>query len=112
MKNNLIFIEHMLESINNIEEFTKGLDKEKFAKDKLRQSAVLRQLEVIGEAVKNISQEFRDKHKAIEWQLIAGLRDKLIHHYFGVDITRVWNVIEKDLPILKKEIEKIKFSGK
>ena len=102
-----LFIEDILKSIENIEEFSKNLDEEKFSKDNLRQSAIIRQLEIIGEAVKNIPDSFRKKYPKIAWKDIAGLRDILSHAYFGVSMDRVWNIIEKDLPILKKEIEKI-----
>ena len=102
-----LFIEDILKSIKNIEEFTEGLNKEKFFRDDLRQSAVIRQLEIIGEAVKNIPDSFRKKYPKIPWKQIAGFRDILSHAYFGVSIDRVWNIIEKDLPDLKKEMEKI-----
>ena len=104
-----LFIEDILNSIKNIEEFTKGLNKEKFSKDNLRQSAVIRQLEIIGEAAKNVPLSFREKYSNIPWKDIAGFRDILSHAYFGVNMNRVWNILEKDLPALKKEIEKIKF---
>ena len=103
-----LFIEDIQESIKNIEEFTKGLNSEKFSKDKLRQNAVIRQLEIIGEAVKNVPLQFRDKYPNIPWKDIAGFRDILSHAYFGVNIDRIWNIVEKDLLNLKKEIEKIK----
>ena len=103
-----LFIEDIQESIKNIEEFTKGLNSEKFSKDKLRQNAVIRQLEIIGEAVKNVPLQFRDKYPNIPWKDIAGFRDVLSHAYFGVNIDRIWNIVEKDLLNLKKEIEKIK----
>jgi uncharacterized protein with HEPN domain len=103
-----LFIEDILDSIKNIEDFTIGLNKEKFSKDNLRQSAVIRQLEIIGEAVKNIPLSFREKYSKIPWKDIAGFRDILSHAYFGISVDRVWNIIEKDLPNLKKEIEKIK----
>lgn len=113
MKRDLeLFIEDILESIKNIEDFTKKLNKEKFSKDNLRQSAVIRQLEIIGEAVKNIPQLFRERYPNIPWKEIAGLRDILSHAYFGVDAERVWNVIENDLPKLKKELMKINFDNK
>ena len=103
-----LFIEDILDSINNIEEFSKNLNKEKFSKDKLRQSAIIRQLEIIGEAVKNIPNSFREKHPNIVWKDIAGFRDVLSHAYFGVSMERVWNIIEIDLPKLKEEISKMK----
>ena len=106
-----LFIEDIRESIKNIEDFSKGLNKEKFSKDRLRQSAIIRQLEIIGEAVKNIPNHFRDRYPNIPWRKISGVRDVLSHVYFGVNIDRIWNIIEKDLPILKKEIKKIKVNG-
>lgn len=102
-----LFIEDILKSIKNIEEFSKNLDKEKFSKDNLRQSAIIRQLEIIGEAVKNIPDSFREKYPKIAWKDIAGFRDILSHAYFGVNLDRVWNIIESDLPKLKEEINKI-----
>lgn len=104
-----LFIEDILKSMNNINEFTKGVNKERFSKDNLRQSAIIRQLEIIGEAVKNIPNSFKEKYPKIPWKDIAGFRDVLSHAYFGVSMDRVWNVIKKDLPSLKKEIERIKF---
>ena len=107
-KDVLIFLKHILENINDIEEFSKGLSKAKLEKNKLRQKAIIRSLEVIGEAVKNIPLSFRHNYPKVEWNKIAGLRDKLIHHYFGVDLSTVWDVIKEDLPKLKKEILIIK----
>ncbi len=103
-----LFIEDISKSIKNIEEFSKTLNKEKFSADNLRQSAIIRQLEIIGEAVKNIPSSFREKYPKIAWRDIAGFRDVLSHAYFGVNLDRVWNIIENDLPKLKEEIKKIK----
>ncbi len=108
MKDDSIFVKHILESIKYIENFSKNLSKDEFLKDRLKQSAVIRELEIIGEASKNLSTKFRKDNNTIEWNLIAGFRDKLIHHYFGINLERVWNIIEFDLPDLKKEMEKIK----
>ena len=72
--------------------------------NKIIQDAVSRRIEIIGEAVKNLPVEFTNTHKSIEWNLIAGMRDKLIHHYFGIDIEKIWGVIIKDLPELKKKL--------
>lgn len=93
--------------IEKIEKYVNGVSKTKFLKDTLIQDAVLRRLEIIGEAVKNIPDEFRKKYPDIRWAHIAGLRDVLIHAYFGVNLERVWLVIEKDLPELKAGISRI-----
>lgn len=108
MKDDLVFIEHILDSISAIETFSKGLTKERLVSDRLRQSAIIREIEVIGEAVKNVSKNLKAKHKEIEWKEIAGTRDSLIHHYFGVDLDIIWNIIKINLPRLKGEILRIK----
>lgn len=102
-----IFLKHILESIERIEEFTKGVSKEKFLDSVQLQDAVIRRLEIIGEAVKNIPQDFRNKHADVPWNEIARTRDKLIHGYFGVDLTLTLDIVKKDLPELKKKIKKI-----
>lgn len=109
MKRDLgLFINNILEGIENIKEFTKGLNKEKFLKNRLKQSAVIREIEIIGEAVKNIPSSFREKYTEIQWNKIAGMKDVIIHGYFSVDLDAVWKAVENDLPKLKKQIEKIK----
>jgi uncharacterized protein with HEPN domain len=108
MKRDLgLFLQDILESISKIESFSKGLTKENFSKDELRQSAIMRKLEIIGEAVKNLPISFRNKYPFVDWRSIAGFRDILTHGYFGVNIEKVWNVIKYDMPKLKKNIEKI-----
>ena len=102
-----IFIEHILESIEDIEKYTKGQTKEKFSKAKMMQDAVMRKLEVIGEAVKNLPASFKKKYPKIAWREIAGMRDILIHEYFGVNINVVWSTVKKDIPKFKKEIEEL-----
>jgi uncharacterized protein with HEPN domain len=103
-----LFISDILESINLIEEYTKNITEEELSKNKLTQDAIVRRFEIIGEAVKNIPNNFRDKHPNIPWREIAGLRDVLIHGYFGINLIRVWKVIKEDLPKLKKELLSIK----
>ncbi|MCX6750487.1 MAG: DUF86 domain-containing protein [Candidatus Pacearchaeota archaeon] len=102
-----LFIQDILENVKDIESFSKGLTKEEFEKNKLKQNAIIRSLEVIGEAVKNIPEPFREKYPKIPWKEIAGFRDILSHSYFGVNIERVWNMLEIDLPVLKEEMKKI-----
>ncbi len=103
-KNHKIFFEHILESIKLIEEYTKEKTKTDFLKSVSLQDMVMRRLEIIGEAVKNLTQEIKEKYNNIPWRKIAGMRDKLIHEYFGVDIEFTWGVIKKDLPLLKKNL--------
>ena len=107
-KDDLAFIEHILDSINAIKEFSRNISKEELISNRLKQSAIVREIEIIGEAVKNISENLKNKNSKIEWKDIAGTRDKMIHHYFGVDLNIVWDIIKKDLPVLEKQIKKIK----
>lgn len=107
-KNPLVFLRHILDSIKEIEEFTSGLkSREEFLQKKVVSEAVIRKIEIIGEAVINIPSDVKDNYLNIPWKEIAGMRDKLIHNYFEVDLNRVWITVKKDLPFLKKEIEKI-----
>ena len=109
MKRDLkLFIYNIMDSIENIESFLKEISKESFFKDRLRQSAVIRQLEVIGEATKNIPDSFRKKYPEIPWKKIVGLRDIIIHTYFEIDLDITWEIIKKDLPLLKKQVQNIK----
>lgn len=107
-KIDLVFIMHILESIEAVESFSKSLSKRELISSRLKQSAIIREIEIIGEATKNISRAVKSLHKEIEWENIAGTRDKLIHHYFGVDLNIVWNIIKKDIPKLKKHMRRIK----
>ncbi len=102
-----IFLEHILDNIDKIEIDLFDLDEKSFSKDVTIQDATLRRLEVIGEAVKNLPLSFRKKHPKIFWKKMAGMRDILIHEYFGVDMELVWKISIKDVPKLKKQILKI-----
>ena len=107
MKDVKTFLLHILECIEAIEEYTQDMNREAFMEDRKTQDAVLRKLEIIGEAVKNIPHGFREKYPEIPWKQIAGTRDVLIHEYFGVDLELVWEIVERDLPELKEKIRKI-----
>ncbi len=107
-KDDSLFIRHILESIDAIEEFSKNISKEELILNRMKQSAIVREIEIIGEAAKNISEVFKSQHKEIPWKEIVGTRDKMIHHYFGVDMNVVWYIIKIDLPDLRKNLERIK----
>ena len=98
---------HILENIESIEEFTKGVLKDSFLKDKEKQYAVARGIEIIGEAVKNLSPSFREKYPSVKWSKITGTRDKLIHQYFGVDLKLLWDIVKDEFPVLKKQVQEI-----
>ena len=106
-KKDVIFLRHILEEIAKIERSVDGLTEEDFKKDQDTQDATLRRLEVIGEAVKNLSAKLKSTHPSIDWKKIAGTRDVIIHAYFRVDLGLTWEIARKDLAILKKETEKI-----
>ncbi len=101
------FLKHILDEINFLEKNSKGLNFSKFVPNGTTTRAFIRSLEIIGEASKKIPSDFKEQHKDVEWKSIAGMRDKLIHDYFGVDFELVWDVVKNKLPKLKKKIEKI-----
>jgi len=99
-----LFLQDILESIERIEEYTEGYDFETFTKDRKTVDAVLRNLEIIGEAAKHIPENIRMQHPEIPWKRVIGLRNVVIHHYFGVDLSIVWVIIKKQLPELKNAV--------
>jgi len=102
-----VYLEDILSCIGNIEEYSKGLSSSQFRKDKMRIDAVIRNLEIIGEAVKKLPDGFRRDYPDVEWAKIAGLRDILIHEYFGVNLEIIWDVVSNKIPSLKSSIKKI-----
>jgi len=107
VKSDAIFLRHVLENIGKIELSMAGVSMENFESDVDLVDATLRRLEVIGEAVKNVSEKTKKMAPEIEWKKIAATRDKLIHFYFGVDTELVYNIVSKDLPALKSQINGI-----
>lgn len=106
MKEDKVYLKHIINCILKIETYTiKG--KEDFMESELIQDAVIRNLQIIGEATKKIPNKIRQKEKNIPWREMAGLRDVLTHDYFGVDLKIVWNVVEKELPTIRVYLEKL-----
>lgn len=102
-----LLLDHILESIRWIEDDLRDLSKEDFFDNVPIQDAVVRRLEIIGEASRGLDEEFKVAYPEVPWQEIADMRNKLIHEYFAVDLELVWNVVQKDLPDLKAKIKSI-----
>ncbi len=107
VKDDLAYIEHILDCIRKIKEFTTGLSVKDFSVNELVQDAVIRNIEIIGEASKKISSDTKQIYYEVPWKEIAGMRDKLIHDYLGVDVEVVWRTITEDIPTLEKQIKDI-----
>lgn len=107
MKSDAEFLRHILDEINFATTETKGLTFDVFIKNELLKRACTRSIEIIGEAVKNLSPEVKRRHRYVEWKKLAGMRDKVIHFYFGVNWDIVWDTINNRPPVLKCLIENI-----
>lgn len=103
----LDYLNDILESISDIKEFVAGIDYENFLRDKKTSKAVIRSLEIIGEAAKKIPEPLRNNHKEIPWQEIMGMRNKLAHEYFGVDLDIVWQSIHEDINPLEAVVKEV-----
>jgi uncharacterized protein with HEPN domain len=106
VKGDEIYLRHILDAIEKIESYS-SVGYNTFASHSHWQDAVIRQLEIVGEATKRLSQDLRSQNHEVPWRRIAGLRDVLIHNYMGVDLDAVWEITRKDLPVLKKQVQVI-----
>jgi len=104
MKSDTVYMKHILDAANQIQGYVRGMTYETFVTTRLVQDGVIRQFEIIGEAAKNLSDEFRSSHDVLPWRDMAGMRDKLIHQYFGVDLSAVWDSVENDVPLIKEKL--------
>lgn len=102
-----LFLNDIIEAINRIEDYTESMDFLEFEKNNLVVDAVIRNLEVIGEASKYIPEEIRIKHPELPWTSIVGLKNIAIHKYFKIDLNIIWNILKRDIPETKKTITKI-----
>ena len=107
MKDDIAYIDHILLCISKIQKYTKDLEQTNFNKNELVQDAVIRNIEIIGEAVKKISSDLKSQYREIPWREMSGMRDKLIHDYMGVDVDVVWRTIQEDIPLIKSLFQNI-----
>ena len=106
-RDNLLFLEDILTSIILIEKYTKNLNLSQLEKKIEKQDSLVRRIEIIGEAAKNLPLDFKNKYSGVPWKDIAGMRDIIVHAYFGVNLDTIWKVVKNDLPKLKKQIQEI-----
>lgn len=104
-KDPLVFLKHIVECIDLIEKYSKDITKKDFKGNTELQDAIMRRLEIIGEAARNLPDGFKGDYSEIQWRQIIAARNILVHFYFGVDLNTIWNIIKNDLPKLKGQIE-------
>ena len=107
VKDNFVYLNHILTCIHFIEKYTNNKSYKDLVENSMMQDALVRQIEVIGEATVRIEKSFKDRYNKIPWIDMKGMRNKLIHDYFGINIKHVWNVVKQDIPNLKIEVTKI-----
>ena len=100
-------LEHIMSAIEKIEEYSKDIAFEQFVTDSMRKHAITYNIQIIGEAVYNLSKDFKEKHPEITWSLVEKMRHILVHDYYQVSATVVWNVVNEDVPVLKKAVRAI-----
>jgi uncharacterized protein with HEPN domain len=103
VKDDRVYLQHIRDALDDIAAYC-ACGREVFMADRMRQDATLRKLEIVGQAVKNLSEQTKSRQPETPWKPIAGLRDKVIHDYFGVNLDIVWAVVEQDLPVLRVTI--------
>jgi len=107
MKENKVYLDHILDCINNILAYTDGMDEDSFYKNFMVQDAVVRNFQIIGVATKRINPDFNTSHPGVPWRKMTAMRDKLVHDYFQVDLETVWNTVVNDIASLLIELKEI-----
>ena len=106
-RDDTVYLHHILDAIESIENYTKGMSENEFLSNSMTHDAVVRQIEIIGEAARNVSDQFQNKYPKLPWAKMIGIRNKIIHEYFNVNYAIVWDTVKDDLPSLKKTIKKL-----
>lgn len=106
-RNDSVYLQHIFEACRRLQSYTADLSQKEFEENELVQDAVLRQLQVLGEAVKRLSEEVRGTHDHVPWRKIAGMRDKVVHDYMGIDLRMAWTTVQKDVPDLHEAVTSI-----
>jgi uncharacterized protein with HEPN domain len=100
-------LEDIRDAIKRIESYLQGVNEKKFENDLMRQDAIMLQIEIIGEAARHISTEFQEQHDEIPWSQMIGMRNKIVHDYFNIDVSKIWDTAKNDIPQLKKMVSKL-----
>jgi len=103
-----LLLDDICEALDRIEQYISGMSFDVFSKDRKSVDAVVRNLEIIGEASNRLPADFKDSHSQIQWHKVVGLRHRIVHEYFGIDLQIVWQILQKDLPSLRQAISQIR----
>ena len=106
-RDDLLYLDDIQEAIETIFGYIQGIEVDEFKQQQMLQDAVVRQIEIIGEATKHLSEGIRKANPQVPWRAIAGTRDRLIHGYFAVDLDEIWLTIQQDLPVLRQEVTRL-----
>jgi uncharacterized protein with HEPN domain len=106
-KDDTVYLRHILDAIALIEEYVKDVSENEFLSRSMTKDAVAREIEIIGEAANSISDEFQSEHPTLPWKKMTGIRNKIIHEYFNVNFSVVWDTVQEDIPLLKEAITKL-----
>jgi len=102
-----LLLNDMLESIDKVDQYTQGMSFDAFSNDQKSIDAVVRNLEIIGEAANRLPDDFKERHSSVEWYKVVGLRNRIIHEYFGIDLQIIWQIVHADLPALRQTLSSI-----
>ena len=106
-KDDSVYLHHIIDAFVLIEHYMDNVSHEEFLRNRLLQDGVIRQLEVMGEAARNLSEDLRNEHPQIPWRQMIGLRNRMIHAYFNVDLQIIWEIVQGDIPDLKQKMKQI-----